>query len=433
MSRYLIFKNDGEISPQEIKTFGMSIKKEGAIGFFGTGLKYAIAISVRLNEPIEIISGTIKYGFIKCSEEVRGKSFDFIDMVCSPYDTLSMEGSYGRLAFTTHVGAKWEPWMCIREVLCNCIDEGGTFYESDALPEPVAGTTFVVMSGLFVDIPQEEYALPDAIAAYAAKPILSTPTLDVYNARSQFVYYKGIRVELEPKPYRYTYNVKGQLTLGEDRIVHAYNVGYAMFMPIIRSDNEELIRYITKADKECGEGKITFSSCNVTAYAAETTKRIIRETFKNDGALNTWAKEAAPALLTEDDHLELVKEAVLTDKQTEAFAQAINKVKQYFSIFDYKIRVVNMSDGIYGKAYTDHKMIALNANKLGSENPEQIVKTILEEYLHLRFEASDYGRAWQEGALTMMCELMSKYERLEHAYGLDDISIEADYMEPVNE
>lgn len=410
MTQYLIFKNTGEISPQEIKTFGMSIKKEGAIGFFGTGLKYAIAISVRLNEPIRIYSGDMLYIFEKETETVRGKSFDFINMYQGEEDTLDSHilDAGTRLAFTTHVGAKWEPWMCVREVLCNCVDEGGTFYYSDELPTPESNVTYVVMSGLFVNIPLEEYALPGN-----KQLLMSTVELDVYNSRSAFVYYKGIRVEHEPKPYRYTYNIKQDTTLGEDRVAHAAYIGAAVISPILESDNEELIRYVTQSNKESGEGKIPYSSWNVSTYASDTTKKIIRETYKRDGALAEWAKEAAPQLLTEDDHLELVKEASLTTDQTEAFAQAINCIKQYFPIFDYKIRVVSMSDNIYGKAQLNNKIILLNANKLGSENVDEIKKTILEEYLHLRFECPDYGRAWQDGALKMMLELIEHNERKE--------------------
>lgn len=414
MTKYLIFRNSGEISPQEIKTFGMSIKKEGAIGFFGTGLKYAIAISCRLNEAIIIQSGMHLYSFALARETVRGKEFDFIDMhelIRHANEQVSINIPT-RLAFTTHVGAKWEPWMCVREVLCNCIDEGGDYYYSDELPTPQSNTTYVVMSGLFVDISQEDYALPGN-----RRLLLSTNSLDIYDARSQFVYYKGIRVENDPKPYKYTYNIKESITLGEDRLSHPAYIGSAVVNTILASDNENLIRNTIQANKESGEGKFQYASWNVASHASDTARKLIREIHKRDGALNDWAKEAAPALLTEDDHLELVKEANLDTTQTEAFAQAINCIKSYFPIFDYKIRVVSMSENIYGKAYMGAKIIALNSNTLGSENIDQIKMTILEEYLHIRFEADDYGRAWQDGALKMMLELIEKNERTIREHG----------------
>jgi hypothetical protein len=406
--KYLIFKNNGEVSPQEMNTFGMSIKSEGAIGFFGTGFKYAVAISVRLNDPIQVYSGLTRYRFTKQTETVRGKTFDFINMESlSPrYDEDDDPFNSERMGFTTHVGAKWEPWMCIREVLCNCLDEGGTFYYSDELPEPAADTTFVVMSGLFVDIPLEEYTLPGNRAL-----IMSNKDIDIYNARSAYVYYKGIRVEDKAKPYRYTYNIKSQLTLGEDRLAHPYYIGHAICTPIIQSEHEELIRYVIQAGEETGEGKFQYSVHNLSIYGTEKTKSIVRQIHKRDGSLSSWAKEAAPTLLTDDDHLELVKEADLTDDQTEAFAQAITMIAKYFPISDYKLRVVSMSEGYYGKAYINKKMILLNANQLGSENVDQIKMTILEEYLHIRFEAADYGRAWQDGALRMMLELIEQCER----------------------
>lgn len=44
----IIFRNAGTIDPKSITTFGVSSKENpGAIGFFGTGLKYALAILLR--------------------------------------------------------------------------------------------------------------------------------------------------------------------------------------------------------------------------------------------------------------------------------------------------------------------------------------------------------------------------------------------------
>jgi hypothetical protein len=48
MSAIVVFENPGEIDAAAIRTFGVSVKEgENPIGFFGTGLKYAIAILLR--------------------------------------------------------------------------------------------------------------------------------------------------------------------------------------------------------------------------------------------------------------------------------------------------------------------------------------------------------------------------------------------------
>lgn len=51
----VIFENPGEIDPRMISTFGVNVKEnDSAIGFFGTGLKYAIAILLRNHHRISI-------------------------------------------------------------------------------------------------------------------------------------------------------------------------------------------------------------------------------------------------------------------------------------------------------------------------------------------------------------------------------------------
>ena len=47
----IIFTNQGEIDIRAVTTFGVSVKNDNsAIGMFGTGLKYAIAIILRHGE-----------------------------------------------------------------------------------------------------------------------------------------------------------------------------------------------------------------------------------------------------------------------------------------------------------------------------------------------------------------------------------------------
>lgn len=54
----VIFRNKGIIDPRSITTFGVSSKdSESAIGYFGTGLKYAIAILLREGCKIDIYTG----------------------------------------------------------------------------------------------------------------------------------------------------------------------------------------------------------------------------------------------------------------------------------------------------------------------------------------------------------------------------------------
>ena len=70
------FKNNGEIDIDAVTTFGVSVKDEGAIGMFGTGLKYTISVILRLGGKITIYSGEEKYNFTTVNKEIR-KRFQY--------------------------------------------------------------------------------------------------------------------------------------------------------------------------------------------------------------------------------------------------------------------------------------------------------------------------------------------------------------------
>ena len=47
----IVFENPGEIDIRSISTFGVSVKEgDNPIGFFGTGLKYAIVVLLRTGQ-----------------------------------------------------------------------------------------------------------------------------------------------------------------------------------------------------------------------------------------------------------------------------------------------------------------------------------------------------------------------------------------------
>ena len=53
----IIFENKGLIDVHAISIMGVSVKEEGSIGYFGTGLKYAIATLLREGQKITIWRG----------------------------------------------------------------------------------------------------------------------------------------------------------------------------------------------------------------------------------------------------------------------------------------------------------------------------------------------------------------------------------------
>jgi hypothetical protein len=78
---YVIFENPGEIDAAAIRTFGVSVKEgDNPIGFFGTGLKYALAILLRSGHSVTIQSGVSKHRFALKDVTIRGEKFQIVTM-----------------------------------------------------------------------------------------------------------------------------------------------------------------------------------------------------------------------------------------------------------------------------------------------------------------------------------------------------------------
>lgn len=133
---YVIFENPGEIDPLMIQTFGVSVKEtDHPIGFFGTGLKYALAILLRTGHKVILQSGLNQHEFAVSERTIRGTPFRLVTMDDAP------------LGFTDQLGKTWEVWMAYRELYCNTKDENGSVDTAEAMPEPAENVTRFIVEG----------------------------------------------------------------------------------------------------------------------------------------------------------------------------------------------------------------------------------------------------------------------------------------------
>lgn len=204
----IIFENQGEIDPQLIALIGVNVKSlDSAIGFFGTGLKYAIACLARWGESMTVQSGLAEFTFQTEETEIHGRTFGIINM-CSRVDRL-------RLGFTTELGKRWEPWMVYRELWCNAHDEPAPrVYEAEKAPRPREGLTRVIVSGAQIEAAHIGRA---ATILEDRTPLHVVDGLEIYEGAGERVFYRGIAVQKPDKPGLYTYNITKQLYLTEDR------------------------------------------------------------------------------------------------------------------------------------------------------------------------------------------------------------------------
>jgi hypothetical protein len=235
----IIFQNLGLIDMMAVKTMGVNVKVQpGAFGQFGTGLKFSIATILRGGGSIVIYRGLKAHRFTVQPTKIRGETFD---IVC-------LDGV--DIGFTTQLGANWEPWMVLRELGCNALDEAGQFWlatdENCRRTKRAKYTTIVVEW----DALDGAYAMREKLFL-EGEPFYNDTHIRVLPGTSQYVYYRGIRAYKLDKPSVHTYDVLDAQTLTEDRtLASIYAVNTRIAVAILAMTNEQAIRDVIT----CGEG-----------------------------------------------------------------------------------------------------------------------------------------------------------------------------------
>lgn len=255
----IVHRTKGLIDIRSFTIMGMSAKLgDNPIGQFGTGLKYAIAVLVRAGAKPVVWIGRDRYEFFCEPTDFRGKAFQLIRMRVKKWGGL--RSVITDLPFTTEYGKNWKMWMAYRELESNTRDESGF---TDELPEE-AGldvgqegfTTIVIDHPEYTEahLKQAETFLPGGQSVREG-----SEGLQVIEEPSQVVYFRGLRAMDLPKPTLATWNVLSDILLTEDRtIMYPHQVREAIARHVLKSDDEDLIEKVLKADEEHFEHNIDF-------------------------------------------------------------------------------------------------------------------------------------------------------------------------------
>ena len=97
MMKKLWFVTPGAFPLDAFTTFGTNVKPNTTtpIGHFGTGLKYAVAIALRLGGSVTLYTGGAEYGFYLEKKEFRGKVFNTVRMRSRKPCTLARRRLFG--------------------------------------------------------------------------------------------------------------------------------------------------------------------------------------------------------------------------------------------------------------------------------------------------------------------------------------------------
>lgn len=243
------FRTPGTLQLEGLTTFGLTSKEETSIGRFGTGLKYATAIVMRLGGSIRIRTpqATLRIGVEPAM--FRNKAV----LHCT------LDGA--RLPFTTELGRDWKPWMAFREFYANTLDEGGTF--GPGFCEPCGDETVIE-----IDCAEFEAVLDNFEEHFidpAEEPLFESPNIRIFHGRSKQIFYRGFAVAELTEPAQYRYDLKGALGLTEDRTASSlWDVFGRIEREIAYCTSEPILRNTLRADAPF-EGALSYSAWNPSA------------------------------------------------------------------------------------------------------------------------------------------------------------------------
>lgn len=375
-SQSLIFYNPGEMDIRGAVIAGLSAKDStSAIGYFGTGLKYAIACVLRNGGSITIWSGLSEYRFTTELLLFRDKEFKQIKM--NGVD----------LGFTTEYGKNWEPWQIFRELYANARDENGDVRCGSSFC-PTAGQTHIIVNNW--EELQRQYLHRDEIILPRDKFWNhETDRVAVAYAPSTYIYFKGVRVHKVPALF--TWNLLRDVTLSEDRTLKSIWDSYGVIRNFMLHHADEAnirkaltgntdVRLLESLALNWYDIPQNVDECS-TAYANVATAL-----YRSDPEL--WSKFEPLALSHCPDILE-ARQHRLTPLQERMLDRAKSLVARMGFAEEVKqlpIIVQHLGGNVLGKY--SNGVVSLDP-KVFDMGTKQVVSTLYEEYTHARTGYAD--------------------------------------------
>lgn len=365
----LYFGNDGVFDVRAMLTFGVSAKEnENAIGYFGTGFKYAVAIILRLGGKISIHTNGQNYKFTKVTEEIRGQEFDVVKM--NDVDA----------GFTTRLGINWQPWQAFRELYCNCMDEFGNVSEIMQNTDTVIAVDCAEIHKAYQD--RDTYIL-------SGTPTVTSAYADIYQKPSHYVFYRGVAVMSTGKHALFTYNIKQQLELSEDRTVKSeWYATYYIRKALQGMENPSMMRKVLTAHHDFYERGIRFDADDAASDCfIETATQLIKS--------GVGVSESARMVVSRNDEKKgNWPEIDLTSVKRQMLDRALSflaKIDVPVNQFPVKI-VEGLGDGVMGRALDGVIYLSPLAFNMGTK---QVASTLMEEWVHNKHGVADFDRAMQ--------------------------------------
>lgn len=364
----ITFHNPGLLDLRAFTTFGVNAKESAsAIGYFGTGLKYAVAVLLREGCEITGYVGDIELRFRKSEGKFRGKDFQFVSM--------SVNGEETQLPFTLELGKNWELWMAYRELYTNALDEGGSVCQGDIDAKP--GHTYICVNGDAFEAVHRDRA--KWFIQPERKPFIVTDDLDVYEGETYSIFNKGICVKKDSFKL-FTYNVKRKIDLSEDRhAIFNFQLAETVKECLVQSNNAHFIQTLLTAPNNVWEHEFNFG--DVYIEPSETFLKVyddliakgvsgVKQSIRAYVMKQTGRDCLTPDMMVEIDEFEQMM---------------LNKAKDFVASLGldmekYPIVVIKNKEQVCGSAYKGTIYINKDTFRRGTL---WVAATLFEEYTHL--------------------------------------------------
>lgn len=337
----VVFATPGLIPLEAFTTFGVNVKPNSTnpFGFFGTGLKYAVAVLLRHGCEVVVWRGAVKYVFYISQRDFRGKGFTFVRMKKSTRNWKGLWAtSYSDLPFTLELGKNWELWQAFRELHTNTLDEGGkTYILSDYDGDdfgPEDNTHIVVYGSKFIDEFHDRHRnfLPDG------ETERSDQGIQVIDRPSKHIYYRGVRIMDLKEEAEHTYNFLRHVDLTEDRTAkHPLLLEMELCRHIMESEDEPFVRKAVGAPVGRYESRMNFGY--VDYVKPSRVFRTVAERSPNPTIREIWdrAQPTVPDSVTL--HIRIPRSEV-TDPEMEQLRQAVAMI---WNLDEESLEIKNMA------------------------------------------------------------------------------------------
>lgn len=380
----LILRNKNELDIRAISTFGYSVKERGAIGFFGTGLKYAISIMLREGVGMTLITGGKTYTFSskthQASRLVEGEA-KVLELVC-------MNGE--ELGFTTQLGQTWQLWQGFRELYCNCLDEDGTLTaapDGTALAAEVDETVIALTGPKIMDV----YSHLSEYFRFGP-PSYKTTSCWVTHHPARAIYYKGIRVKDDVKPSLLTYDIRGPLDLTEDRTAkYSYQVQAYCSRAVTELEDEALITRLLLAPAGTFEADLTYDlAYHPGGPFVNVCQRLVQQGIQG---LNQWALQYVRKFTKAQQTFQPLQLTSLQQGQLTRAQALLSKAGYDIDFSVYPLHAVReLGQGILAEAKDGQIWLAEACFLQGTK---VVAHALLEEAWHLQHGFKDETREFQ--------------------------------------